>query len=326
MHYNLKNIKFGLIVNSTSNLGDDIQSLASKQYLPHVDYLIDRERLKKYHFKQKVKLIMNGWYMHNPKNWPPSKNIIPFFISFHLSPNIAERFLTKESIEYLKSYEPIGCRDISTQNILEKHGIKSYFSGCLTLTLGYKYKFEPEKNKVLIVDVDPETYKFIPKYILKKSLIKTQEYHSNDFISNIRKFSLNYIRKFSLNNKLVIGSIIYKKIFDLFGRSRNYYEKRLSLAEIRLKEIATSSLVITSRLHVALPSLAFNVPVIFIHKNLQDPRFSGLLEYLNAFQIEDFKKYANTINWENIENPNRDKLQILIKNLIEKCENFIEKN
>ena len=187
----------------------------------------------------------------------------------------------------------------------------------INISLLDKYKFKKEGKKILIVDIDPEIYKYIPKYILNNSQIKTQEYYSNDFIS--------YIRKFSVKNKIAIGSIAYNKFVEYFGRSSHYYKKRLKQAEIRLKEIATSSLVITSRLHVALPSLAFNIPVIFIHKNIQDPRFSGLLEYLNAFQIEEFKKYSNTIDWENIENPNRDKLQILIKNLVGTCEIFIEK-
>ena len=36
--------------------------------------------------------------------------------------------------------------------LLEKHGIKSYFSGCLTLTLGLKYKSQEKNDTVYFVD------------------------------------------------------------------------------------------------------------------------------------------------------------------------------
>ena len=46
-----------------------------------------------------------------------------------------ESLLTDESLDYLSSHEPIGCRDIHTVNFLKEHNIDAYFSGCLTLTL-----------------------------------------------------------------------------------------------------------------------------------------------------------------------------------------------
>ena len=58
------------------NLGDFIQSLAAKQFLPHVDEYINREELSEYNGKP-VKMIMNGWYMMRPENWPPSEVIDP---------------------------------------------------------------------------------------------------------------------------------------------------------------------------------------------------------------------------------------------------------
>ena len=39
-------MEYGLVVfNHTDNLGDDIQSYAAMQFLPKVDYLIDREAM-----------------------------------------------------------------------------------------------------------------------------------------------------------------------------------------------------------------------------------------------------------------------------------------
>ncbi len=122
---------------NSNNLGDYIQKIAVKQFLKGNITEIDRDNLKNY-FGEKIKLIINGWFMEKPNNWPPSENIIPLFISFHINPIIKSYILNKKGVEYLKQHEPIGCRDLYTKLILEKKGIRAYFSGCLTLTLDRK--------------------------------------------------------------------------------------------------------------------------------------------------------------------------------------------
>ena len=64
---------------NANNLGDYIQKIASKQFLNEDIIEIDRDNLNNYS-GEKIKLILNGWFMEKPKNWPPSDNIIPFFI------------------------------------------------------------------------------------------------------------------------------------------------------------------------------------------------------------------------------------------------------
>lgn len=80
---------------------------------------------------------MNGWYMHDPSQWPPADNIEPLLISMHFTNDkeLLNNVLSKEGIEYLTKYGPVGTRDIETLNLLRKYDIPSYFSGCLTLTL-----------------------------------------------------------------------------------------------------------------------------------------------------------------------------------------------
>ena len=51
-------------------------------------------------------------------------------------------------------------------------------------------------------------------------------------------------------------------------------------AEDYLDQIAASRLVVTSRLHAALPAVAMGVPVVFAPPNQDDPRFAGLLDFL----------------------------------------------
>lgn len=57
--------KYGLICAATENLGDDIQALAARQFLPRVDFLLDRERLDQEITKEKINVIFNGWYLHS---------------------------------------------------------------------------------------------------------------------------------------------------------------------------------------------------------------------------------------------------------------------
>lgn len=57
-----------------TNIGDYIQALASAQFLPHIDGFINREKLKDYK-EEPCSVIMNGWYIHNPEQWPPSNKI-----------------------------------------------------------------------------------------------------------------------------------------------------------------------------------------------------------------------------------------------------------
>ena len=75
------------------NVGDTVQSLAAKQFLPRVDTLINREKLGEYE-GEKTKLIMNGWFTHNIHHWVPNDNIDPLFVSFHINNTAAPAMLS----------------------------------------------------------------------------------------------------------------------------------------------------------------------------------------------------------------------------------------
>lgn len=47
----------------TVNIGDYIQALASKQFLPNMAGFVERDELKS-HDGGECAMIMNGWYMH----------------------------------------------------------------------------------------------------------------------------------------------------------------------------------------------------------------------------------------------------------------------
>ena len=97
---------------------------------------------------------MNGWFQWRSENWPPSEYIYPLLISMHISPLKADDLLKPEGIEFLKKYGPVGCRDHYTQKLLESKGVPSYFSACMTLTLGKNYSIPKDKHKGIYI-VDP---------------------------------------------------------------------------------------------------------------------------------------------------------------------------
>lgn len=168
----------------TGNIGDDIQSLAAIHMLNkngvHDHTFVEREDLKDYRGPP-TRLIMNGWFMHDVNQFPPSQQITPLFIGFHC----AKESLIERNVEYFKKHEPIGCRDTHTENIFKKNGIESYFSGCLTLG------FDEAKEK------GKETY------VVDSSKFDTSEYENVKHISHkISRTSLHDRFK-KANEKLI---------------------------------------------------------------------------------------------------------------------------
>lgn len=187
-----KVFKYGVMWAPTINIGDDIQTLAGINYLNKNginDYVfINREDLINYD-GEPVKLIMNGWYMHNIKNFPPSNKIYPIFISVH----VADKNLIENNVKYFKMYQPIGCRDEYTVKLFESYGIEAYFTGCLTLLFD---DVNTKKSDNYLVDLDSDV-----------------EYISNIDLKNVDCQNFKKIKHdYSSNNKL--DEILVTFIFD----------------------------------------------------------------------------------------------------------------
>ncbi len=79
--------RYALISHSTINLGDEIQSIAVSQFLPRVDLMVDRDALNRLPqgAQGRYKLVLNGWHTRRPENWPPAPEFDTLPISLHLS-------------------------------------------------------------------------------------------------------------------------------------------------------------------------------------------------------------------------------------------------
>jgi hypothetical protein len=289
------------------NIGDYIQGIAAEQYTGSDVVYVQREKLHEYS-GEPILLIMNGWFMHFPENWPPSKNIIPLFISFHINPAIDERMLNEKGIEYFKNHAPIGCRDIGTEKLLQSKGIETYLSGCLTLTLGKTYTHNPKTSKACFVDpyykVSKKPFALLGSLftflIHGKSILKISSklQHSNSLGSLLK--TLSFFRAYSRffeKSLLVNADYINHSVLETSFKNE---ESKFEYARNLLRKYSETPLVVTSRIHAALPCLAMGTPVIFVVSDDLRPngegiqpnakgRFEGLIEFFNVMEFYNFK-------------------------------------
>lgn len=324
-------MKYGLLEYEENeqffNVGDNIQSLAAKQFLPRVDEFVNREKLGEYK-GDPIKMILNGWFTHNAANWVPSDDIIPLFVSFHMNNTAAPLMLSKKGIDYLKKHQPIGCRDQYTVDTLNEHGIEAYFTGCLTLTLdSYKANGDQKTDKIYIVD--PLYGYTTPRKIIRnyKSFFKSILNGKILELGKRKKHLSNFISKDLLDNAIYVNQEPPSKTYS--------QEQKFEMAEKLLHDYARAKLVITSRIHCALPCLAMGTPVIFINgfETFTDSsRFEGIIELFNRIDINT-KSGEWTANFpiegkinENTKVVNFEKHHELAEKMKKICKEFIAKD
>jgi hypothetical protein len=261
------------------NLGDYVQSLAAKQYLPRVDCLLNRERLGAYNGPE-AKIILNGWFTHQPETWVPSPRLHPLFVSFHVNQSAASRILSPAGVEYLRNHAPIGCRDHETVQCLLRHGIDARFTGCLTLTLsGFRFP-HPSREHIYLVDPlcnFPQLREILAAPQRLIIALRTGEWR--------RLGRRARLLADVLSPKLVAAARVRTHVLP---SARVTDQNKFALADRYLNEYADARLVITSRIHCALPCLAMGVPVIFLNgfdKPVDKCRFGGILDLFNRVDL-----------------------------------------
>lgn len=299
-------MKYGLLTyDYTINLGNEIQSIAARRFLPKVDYYIEHHKIQDFNEDKNVKTIMNAWYLNCPEAWPPSENIDPLLVSMHFNStkSTEEAVLSKESRQYFENYGPVGCRDVYTAEFLNDNGIDAYYTGCLTLTLdsGNKYNQKDEDNQYVLVNSDYS--KRLVSY-LKDKTDKKIYVINQDFAPSFKKAWLDSIPKSLYNHT-------------------SYYDgqEKLFLAENMLRLYENASCVITDRLHCALPSMALKTPVLLFNTRQKQERFDGLR---NLFTVSDIREYESDYSIFDVNDPeqNSDEYLKVRNDLIKQCRKF----
>ena len=272
-----------------NNLGDIIQGMSARTFLNENAICLDREKLDEFNGEAGI-LIANGWFMHDYKAFPPSSKLTPFYISFHLAS--IKLLLSKENRNHFKKFGPIGCRDRKTQLLFLLNGIPAYYSGCLTVIFNKQsqdYKFSSTDTIVMVDNVDhpfPEEIKDQIKKITNKELL----FFNHDPIHTESHF----------NDYLKINEAYINQLMAAYQGA---------------------DLVITNKLHCALPCLSLGIKVIFIHPNPLDARLNIASKFIPIYA------YSEVLNWRVIPDFRINKINLnRIRFKLERLTNyFVEK-
>lgn len=183
-------------------------------------------------------------------------------------------------------------------NYLNSIGVKAYFSGCLTLTLGLSYHNYANRidDKILcLANCDNCRDGNVIWEFLKEKVLKYYNFTK-----------IIYLNKY-LNR--------YTTHYDRFNEGYRF-----------LKIYEKSTLVITQNLHTLLPCIAMNTPVIYVSPHYPPYKFSGYLDSINYVYIASdngkfYLKHSLSINTTSIYNPHN--FSNLANSLIKKVKEFI---
>ena len=275
----------------SSNNGDDIQAIAVRRMLHRhcpdrpVEFYLERDTGALFRADDlsvappgtKVACVISGWWDGQyTNNFPPSADTVenPLVISFHVNETKKDEsydwldrgyslsqprsLCDPERLALLKNRR-VGCRDPHTVRKFHAQGyMHAYLSRCMTMTLGMHLPLVPwgQRSGMYAVDVYP---------------------HSAAVAEHIPE---------SVRSRLVLLSQVWEgDLGDIHGK--------MAAAEDLLDKYRKAQLVITSRLHVALPCLSFGTPVIFSFYNMEDVRFQGLLDTVAVLG-------RDTVHWDNL--------------------------
>ncbi|HEX8461279.1 MAG TPA: polysaccharide pyruvyl transferase family protein, partial [Segetibacter sp.] len=158
-----------------NNIGDVLQGMVAKAFLPDNATVVDREALADMDPNGASVLLANGWYMHSFEKFPPPANVNPIYVSVHMAQS---QLLADSNVrKHFKKHSPIGCRDEKTLKLFLGWGIPAYYSGCLTITAKQRAPINTSlEGEVLLVDnIDhpiPDDVKIKLEKLLGKSFTR----------------------------------------------------------------------------------------------------------------------------------------------------------
>ena len=261
-------MKVALLSFSTRNLGDDLQALATACFLPRVDVLIDRDNFDGVSVIERHLLVMNAWFGYpstvlkhqRHELRPPGRLFEPLFFGFCVG---TDDVLSRSWLDYMAVNQPIGCRDFTSVTKLAEANISGEWTGCITAHLGKMFTRIPseERKGVLFVDIPAVVEKeFVPAPLRERAG-----------------------RLSTCAPPAILGDPI----------QRMHYVASLC------DQLRHAELVVTKRLHVALPCVGFGTPVIVILQDRPNDvrRFSGFDEFLPMI-LHGRKIVSRNVDWD----------------------------
>jgi len=278
-----------------NNIGDVLQGMVAKAFLPADAAVADREDLASLDKNEPGYLVANGWYMHAFDKFPPPPSVTPLYVSVHIANSgLLQR---KEVRDHFKNNGPIGCRDHKTLKLFLGWGIPAYYSGCLTVTSNKRAEINTSgKGECLLVDnIDhpvPDDVKVKLETLLGETLTRVS--HDPP---------------------------------DTTGTLEEYDKKGEAHMEMLLERYCKARLVITTKIHCALPCLGMGANVLIIHPNPSDPRLDTIREFINVISYDQIKDMTSVelpqVNKEALNN-RRNFLSTLVNKGVKSFKNPID--
>lgn len=238
------------------NVGDAFQIMAVKRLysqmgIPEEDIIhVDWMEMNNYIGEYVVLPINLSMFINSGQQ--SFADLSPYIIPVFIGASFKHTDISQKQLDFFKRYEPIGCRDERTMEILRKNHIEAYLAGCIACTLP-EIKFKGKKSKVFFVDAPAIIKKYVPEYIIRDAECLTHEY----FVSK------DQIKEDPSSEKL---------------------------AEAVIKRYAEEArLVVTSRFHSACLCIALGIPVILALEN-NYYKFSWLSKLLPLYTPDEFSE------------------------------------
>jgi len=148
------------------------------------------------------------------------------------------------NVEYLKKHETIGCRDTDTYDRATALGLDAYFCGCPSILCDPHPSEVEEPGTITFVDVNPRL-----------------------FTRRCGDFSRKTLEDKLIEHMEIAPITWYSQVVctDLSE------EERWALCEYRHRMLTRSEMIVTSKIHVALPALGMGKAVVFVKDEISVP-------------------------------------------------------
>lgn len=245
------------------NIGDAAEYKVVDQLLEKIDRNSSRhelsiDELKSYRGEDLIvplNIALDSYIGYNSILDNLSPNIIPVFLGM----SFAEPRLNPEQIACLKRYQPIGCRDERSYQLMVENGIDAYLNGCMVSIIETDKIVDRQASSgkdILFIDVPSEIKEFVPESIKRDAKFISQEL---------------YIKKGELGEDFD-PDLWFKSVLDQY---------------------ADAKLIVTSRFHGAVIALAMGIPVI-VTLEKKTFRFSWLSNFCQIVT----KSHFDEIVWD----------------------------
>ena len=330
------------------NIGDYVQSIAARQFAGADSVNVEREGLSRYDGGP-TKLIMNGWFMHHPDRFPPSDDLLPLFVSFHVYPRRAEAFFTERTVAYLRRFEPVGCRSTDAVALLGRYGIKGEYTSCLTLTLGRTYRHREMDDPPVFVDPFFRRFKCETRFLQAAVQMIRAVPHALRHLRSVAKLAGKFRVFHSWTGIRILpvrwyyAAEFHRVYAPAFGDNvlcRAEYvthsvprrdcpteDAMFAKADALLRRYERAPYVVTSRLHCALPCIAMETPVwVPLHPDFTTGRYGGNEDLMNVVRFgSDGRLCAPGGKLLGVP-PVRTEYRAYAAELARRCEQFMEAN